>query len=181
MQKSEYQIISCKDSKELAKFLAKEGQFLLPMLELIEHAQTAVDEVIDVVGRSAVEAILLLSAQQVGGPQHKGKNTGDVLWYGRQRGVVPLAEKGALLSTSRQTRVNPSIPLRKSAGSTNHDIDFPRLLATPLINPKSSGQRAIVSPYVLSVCMIIADVNKKSHKRGSHAFSQPERSHKITR
>jgi hypothetical protein len=87
MEKSEYQIINRKDSKELAKFLAKEGQFLLPMLDLIEQAQTAVDEVIDVVGRSAIEAILLLSAQQVGGPQHKGKNTGDIRWYGRQKGV----------------------------------------------------------------------------------------------
>ena len=54
MQKPEYQIISRKDSKELAKFLAKEGQFLLPMLELIEQAQTAVDDVIDVVERSAI-------------------------------------------------------------------------------------------------------------------------------
>ena len=50
-----------------------------------------------------------------------------------------------------------------------------RLLATPPINPKSSGQRVLVSPYVLSICMIIADVNEKSHERGSHAFSQPVR------
>jgi len=104
MQKSEYQIISRKDSKELAKFLAKEGQFLLPMLELIEQAQTAVDEVIDVVGRSAIEAILLLSAQQVGGPQHKGKNTGDILWYGRQKGIVPLAERKLRVDKPRLRR-----------------------------------------------------------------------------
>ena len=77
MQSPGYQIISKKDSRELAKFLAKEGQFSLPMLELIEQAQTAVDEVIDVVGRSAIEAILLLSAQQTAGPQHKGRSVGD--------------------------------------------------------------------------------------------------------
>ena len=104
MQNSDYQIVSKKDSKELAKFLAKEGQFLLPMLELIEQAQTAVDEVIDVVGRSAIEAILLLSAQQVGGPQHKGKNTGDILWYGRQKGVVPLAERKLCVDKPRLRR-----------------------------------------------------------------------------
>ena len=45
------------------------------MLELIEQAEAAVDEVIDVVGRASIEAILLLSAQQVAGPQHKGKKT----------------------------------------------------------------------------------------------------------
>jgi len=116
MQKTEYQIISRKDSKELAKFLAKEGQFLLPMLELIEQAQTAVDEVIDVVGRSAIEAILLLSAQQVGGPPHKGKNTGDILWYGRQKGVVPLAE--------RKLRVDKPRLRRKGKGK-NLEIHIP--------------------------------------------------------
>ncbi len=61
----DYQIISKKNSRELAKFLSKEGQLLLPMLELIEQAEAAVDEVIDVVGRASIEAILLLSAQQV--------------------------------------------------------------------------------------------------------------------
>ncbi len=104
MQNPDYQIISKKDSKELAKFLAKEGQFLLPMLDLIEQAQTAVDEVIDVVGRSAIEAILLLSAQQTAGPQHKGKNTGDILWYGRQKGVVPLAERKLRIDKPRLRR-----------------------------------------------------------------------------
>lgn len=104
MQESDYHIISHKDSKELAKFLAKEGQFLLPMVELIEQAQTAVDDVIDVVGRSAIEAILLLSAQQVGGPQHKGKNTGDILWYGRQKGVVPLSERKLRVDKPRLRR-----------------------------------------------------------------------------
>jgi len=73
MQES-YRILNKKDSKELARFLAREGQFLLPMLDLIEQAEAAVDEVIDVVGRSAIEAILLLSARQVAGDQarHRG-------------------------------------------------------------------------------------------------------------
>ncbi len=89
----DYQIISKNNSRELAKFLSKEGQLLLPMLELIEQAEAAVDEVIDVVGRASIEAILLLSAQQVAGPQHKGKKTGDIRWHGKQNGVVPLAER----------------------------------------------------------------------------------------
>jgi hypothetical protein len=59
MQKSEYKIISREDSEKLVKFLAKEGQFLLPMFELIEQSQTAVDEVIDIVGRSAIEACVI--------------------------------------------------------------------------------------------------------------------------
>jgi len=38
------------DSKKLAKFLAQDGQLLLPMLELITQTESAVDEVIDVAG-----------------------------------------------------------------------------------------------------------------------------------
>lgn len=58
MNKIDYQIIDRNDSKELAKFLSKEGQFLLPVLELIDQAEAAVDEVIDVMGRATIEAIL---------------------------------------------------------------------------------------------------------------------------
>jgi putative transposase len=100
----DYQIINKKNSKELAKFLSKEGQLLLPMLELIEQAEAAVDEVIDVVGRAGIEAILLLSARQVAGPQHKGKNTGDIRWHGKQNGVVPLAERKLRIDKPRLRR-----------------------------------------------------------------------------
>ena len=48
--KRSYQISECGDSRALANFLAKEGQLLLPMLELIEQAEAAIDELIDVMG-----------------------------------------------------------------------------------------------------------------------------------
>ncbi len=38
----------------MANFLAKEGQLLLPMLELITQAELAVDELIDLAGREDV-------------------------------------------------------------------------------------------------------------------------------
>ena len=50
-----YQIVSADanlDSKELATFLAKDGQLLLPMLDLIEQAQCAIDDLVDVMGRA---------------------------------------------------------------------------------------------------------------------------------
>ena len=100
----DYQIISKKNSKELAKFLSKQGQLLLPMLELIEQAEAAVDEVIDVLGRASIEAILLLSAQQVAGTQHKGKNTGEIRGHGKQKGVVPLAERKLQIDKPRLRR-----------------------------------------------------------------------------
>ncbi len=66
--KAEYQIADRQDSRVLAQFLSREGQALLPMLELIERAEMAVDELIDVAGRATIEAVLTLSAREVAGP-----------------------------------------------------------------------------------------------------------------
>jgi len=108
MRNTDYQIIDRNQTKDLAKFLSQEGQFLLPMLELIKQAEAAVDEVIDVVGRATVQAVLLLSAQQIAGPQHKGKDTGDTRWHGRQKGVVS--------SSLRKLRVDKPRLRRKGKG-----------------------------------------------------------------
>lgn len=90
---SEYQVVDRKDSRALAEFLQKEGQFLLPLVGLIETAQLAIDEVIDVAGRATIEAVLHLSAQEVAGAKHQGKAGGDIRWHGQQSGVVPLSNR----------------------------------------------------------------------------------------
>jgi putative transposase len=74
-------------------FLAKNGQALLPMMELIEQSQMAVDEVIDVMGRATIETVLRLSAEQIAGPPHPGKPGGAVGWHGRETGTVCLKER----------------------------------------------------------------------------------------
>jgi transposase-like protein len=81
--------------RELARFLAKEGQLLLPLVELVEQAECAVDELIDVMGRATIEAVLLMSAEQVAGPREQGKrNDGrSVYWHGVQDGRVALKER----------------------------------------------------------------------------------------
>jgi len=81
------------DSRKLAEFLSKEGQLLIPMVGLIEQAEMAVDELIDVMGRATIEAVLLMSAEQVAGPRRPGKKSGEVRWYGSQGGVVNLSER----------------------------------------------------------------------------------------
>jgi transposase-like protein len=90
---SEYQIAGRHDSRALTQFLQKEGQFLLPLVSLIETAQGAIDEVIDVAGRATIEAVLHLSAQEVAGEKHPGKAQGAVRWHGQQSGVVPLSNR----------------------------------------------------------------------------------------
>jgi len=93
MAKQFYQIADKPDSRKIAEFLSKDGQLLLPFLELICNTEQAVDELIDVVGKGAIEAVLLLSAQQIAGHKQPGKARGDVGWHGRQCGVVSLSER----------------------------------------------------------------------------------------
>jgi putative transposase len=98
---SDYQIADRRDSRALAEFLQKEGQFLLPIVGLIERAQVAIDEVIDVTGRATIEAVLRLSAQEVAGPKHPGKAQGPVRWHGQQSGVVALSNRKLQVSKPR--------------------------------------------------------------------------------
>jgi putative transposase len=88
-----YHIAEKSDSRGLAEFLVKNEQRLLPMVELIEQSQKAVDDLIDVVGRATIEAVLRLSAQGVAGPPHPGKKGGAVGWHGRETGTVCLRER----------------------------------------------------------------------------------------
>ena len=82
------------NERKLSEFLARNGQMLLPMVQLVEQARLAVDEVIDVVGRKTLEAVLWLSASQVAGaPQQGRKRQGDIFWHGTQRGSVYLKER----------------------------------------------------------------------------------------
>jgi len=115
--KASYQIVSPKDSRQLSEFLAKEGQFLLPMLELITQAEMAVDELIDVAGRATIEAVLTLSAQEVAGARHPGRKSDSVVgWHGRQKGVVSLAERKLRVDKPR---------LRRKGGGQGAEVDLP--------------------------------------------------------
>jgi putative transposase len=84
------------EDRKVVEFFVKHGQCLLPMVELIEQSSLAVDELIDVVGRQAVEAVLQLSAQQVAGAKSQGRQTeraDGLRWYGRQWGAVALSDR----------------------------------------------------------------------------------------
>jgi transposase-like protein len=84
--------------------LAKHGQALLPMVELVEQSQLAIDELIDVLGRAQIEAVLRLSAERVAGPPHPGKKGGEVGWHGREEGTVCLKERKLRVKRPRLRR-----------------------------------------------------------------------------
>ena len=78
--KKNYQVISGQDRRALAHWLTKNGQGLLPLVELVEGAQIALEELIDVTGRATIEAVLELSALQVAGEPQRGRRDGEVIW-----------------------------------------------------------------------------------------------------
>ncbi len=99
---------STPDSSALAAVLARDGQLLLPMLDLIENAQCAVDDLIDLMGRATIEAVLLMSAAQVAGPKRQGKKSDrDVVYHGSQKGRVPLRERELNVEKPRLRKKNP--------------------------------------------------------------------------
>jgi len=136
MQRQSYQIANKTDSRKIAEFLSKDGQLLLPFLELICNTEQAVDELIDVAGKAAIEAVLLLSAEQLAGPKQPGKAHGDITWHGRQHGVVSLSERKLRVDKPR---------LRRKGPGTGNEVAIPAYEA--LIMNSQLG------PRILSILM----------------------------
>jgi putative transposase len=94
--------------EELACFLRKNGQQLLPMVDLITQSRVAINELIDSVGRAMLEALLEVSAEQVAGPRQPGKIRDQaVRWYGRQPGRVYLGDRKLAVERPRLRRRGP--------------------------------------------------------------------------
>ena len=100
--KRTYEVRDRADKRAIREFLKREGQFLLPMLELVEQTEVAIDEVIQVMGRATIEAVLEMSAEGVAGVKQAGRSRAedDTVWYGRQGGVVYLSDRKVRTSMS---------------------------------------------------------------------------------
>ncbi len=112
----EYQIVGRKGSAALRQFLAKEGAALLPMVELIEQGQMAVEELVGRLGQATLEAVLAISAEQVAGPAHPGRPGGAIRRHGAQGGKVALG--------GQQVRVQKP-RLRRKGGGKGAEVAIP--------------------------------------------------------
>lgn len=112
----EYQITGKNGIRELAKFLAANGQVILPMVELIEECKIAVDDLLEVLGRSTLEAVLGISAAGVAGEIHRGKLGGEIVRHGVQDGVVSLSNRKMRVSRPR---------LRKRSVGAGGEVPIP--------------------------------------------------------
>ncbi len=111
-----YHIIEKQNTEAVRGFLSKNGQALLPLVEQIEQAEVALDELIDVLGRATVEMVLHLSAERIAGPPHPGKKGGAVGWHGREKGTVCLKERKLRVKRPR---------LRKKGQGEDGEVPLP--------------------------------------------------------
>jgi transposase-like protein len=146
MHKQDYQIIDKTDSKKLTEFLCKEGQLLLPLVEMITHTEMALDELIDLTGRAAIEAVLTLSAQEIAGAKHPGRKAGDICWYGRQSTTVPLSNRKLRVDKPR---------LRRTGSGLGKEVNIPAYEAI-LENSKLAG-------HILEILMM--GVSTRNYQR----------------
>jgi putative transposase len=120
-------------ARKLGEFLSKNGQQLLPMVDLIEQCRMACDELIDVAGRATIQAVLELSAEQVAGPRQQGKQrTGEVGWYGQQSGKVMLSDRKLAVQRPRLRQRGPGADKEVEVPAYAAMQDEPRLGARML-------------------------------------------------
>ncbi len=102
--KESYRIAKKTDTRKIADYLATHGDYLLPLVDLIETSKIAVGEMVDLLGRANIEAVLHFSAQKVAGEKHQGRKGGKVSWHGSQPGSVCLGEHKVRVNKPRLRR-----------------------------------------------------------------------------
>lgn len=108
--------LSKKEREAFRTLFAQNGQALLPLVELIEHSRIAVDELIEVCGRTVIETVLLMSVENLTGPPHPGKRKGEIVRHGSQSGTVVLS--------NRKLRVNKP-RLRQKGMGRGGEVEVP--------------------------------------------------------
>jgi len=103
------------------------------MVDLIEQCQLACNELIDVTGRAAIQAVLQLSAMEAaGGPPQQGKRrSGTWFFYGRQPGQVFLNDR----------KLEVERPRLRRKGSMSQEVEVPAYAA--MRNQEQMGARML--------------------------------------
>jgi putative transposase len=161
--KPSYQIVDRKDSQGFARYLAKNGQLLLPLVELLEASRMAVNELIDILGRASIEAVLQLSAVGVAGERHQGRKGGDIGWHGAQEGKVSLSDRKLRVKKPR---------LRRKGQGAGREVEIPayeamnhglgsRLLEILMHNVSTRHYRRVIPEMAESVGISKSSVSRQ--------------------
>jgi putative transposase len=160
------------NARRLTEFFSRNGQALLPMVDLIEQSRLAVDELIDVAGRATIEAVLQLSAEQVAGPRTPGQRRTGPLWHGRQAGRVCLKERKLGVTKPRLRQKGggevaiPAYEAMQEDGISGRMLDV-------LMRGISTRQYAEVLPEMASTCGVSkSNVSREAAEAGEEALQE---------
>ena len=160
------------NAKRLAEFFSRQGQGLLPMVDLIEQSRMAVDELIDVAGRATIEAVLQLSAEQVAGPRSPGQRRSGLLWHGRQAGRVCLKER-KLGVTKPRLRAKGGGEVAIPAYEAMQENGMSQRMLEVLMRGLSTRQYAEVLPEMASSCGVSkSTVSREAAEAGEEALKE---------
>jgi transposase-like protein len=162
------------NERRLAEFLIKNGQQLLPMVDLIAQSRMAIDDLVDTVGRATIEAVLRLSAEQVAGPPQQGRaRQGEVVWHGTQAGSVYLKERKLKVSKPRLRKkgvgASGEVPVPAYGAMQDCDAMGSRLLEILLEGVSTRRYQAVIPKMADTV-----GVSKSSVSRTMIQASQAE-------
>ncbi len=159
-------------TRKLAEFLSRNGQVLLPMVDLIEQSRLAVDELIDVAGRATIETVLELSAAQVAGRRTPGKQREEVVWHGRQRGRVCLKERKLGVNKPR-LRSKGGGEVAIPAYEAMQDARLGQRMLDLLLRGISTRQYAYVLPEIADTCGVSkSNVSREAAAAGEEALKE---------
>jgi putative transposase len=196
--KRAYQVIKRDDSRALADYLASEASALLPLVNLIQRTEMAVDELIDAAGRSAIEAVLTLSARQIAGPKHQGKSIAPppcadqvpdaprrveqssagnpdsaIGWHGRQRGVVQLAERKVRVTKPRLRRKGGGeVEIPAYAAMQNNPGVGDRLLGILMRGVSTRNYKEVLPEMAQSVGVSKSSISREFQEASESALKE---------
>lgn len=146
MMSRKYQVLNKNHTEELSELLSRDGQALLPFVELLETMEMAVDDLVDMAGRSTIEAVLKISAQGVAGTKRQGKRRGEIGWHGSQNGIVSLSDRKLRVKRPR---------LRQKGKGSDKEVAIPAYES--MQSNKFSGARVLE--------ILLAGVSTRNYKK----------------
>ena len=115
-----YRIVDRSNSQFLRESLTKNGQILLPMVELIEGSRMVINELIDVLGRARAEDVLELSARDVAAKKHTGRRQRAIRWHATAAGSVRLSDRKIRIRKPRLREEKRFGPRGRGSGLLGH-------------------------------------------------------------
>lgn len=174
--------------EELAGYLGKERQFVLPFLDWIQGTEGIVRSAIQQVGVKGLEFILRLSATQVAGARRPGQRTdlhalpewddAAVRWHGTQPGVIGAGDRKVRLERPRLRRkASPTEPAKEvpvpAYEAMRQDPTLAQRMMETLIGGVSTrNYEGVIGSMAEAVGVSKSAVSREAIKAGAATFKK---------